>query len=409
MKPKILLLLATLCCSFPIWGQKENFSYKFYGFVRADLFYNTRATMAPVDGNFYLYPLNKLPDTEGKDINAGPNGSFYTFTTRLGLDIKGPHVGTAMTSAKVETDFGGFSKNVALLRIRQAYVALDWEKHQLLIGQTWHPLFGAVFPDILNLSTGAPFQPFNRSPQLRYQYQTKEITLTASAIWQMQYTSSGPDGMSEDYMKNSCVPEFYIGADWQHDNEWIAGAGAHLISLSPRKQSEWEGNIYKVNERMTTTSYEAHVKYTGTNFTVAAKTLLASALDHTALLGGYGIHSVDPQNGKQEYTAFRQSTSWINFTYGQKWKPALFIGYTKNLGTGQSLADTETLYGMGLDIDQLLITNLNLSYNLPHWQFGFEGSVGTAWYGDVNARNGRVENTHQVTNFRILGLMMYYF
>lgn len=87
----------------------------------------------------------------------------------------------------------------------------------------------------------------------------------------------------------------------------------------------------------------------------------------------------------------------------------MFIGYTKNLGTGQSLADTETLYGMGLDIDQLLITNLNLSYNLPHWQFGFEGSVGTAWYGDVNARNGRVENTHQVTNFRILGLMMYYF
>ena len=68
---------------------------------------------------------------------------------------------------------------------------------------------------------------------------------------------------------------------------------------------------------MTTTSYEAHAKYTGTNFTVATKTLLASALDHTALLGGYGIHSVDSKNGKQEYTAFRQSTSWINFTYGQ--------------------------------------------------------------------------------------------
>lgn len=157
MKPSILLLLATLCFSIPVKGQKANFSYKFYGFVRGDLFYNTRATMAPVDGNFYLYPLDKLPDAEGKDINAGPNGSFYTFTTRLGLDVKGPQVGTAKTSAKVETDFGGFSKNVALLRIRQAYVALDWEKHQLLIGQTWHPLFGSVFPDILNLSTGAPF------------------------------------------------------------------------------------------------------------------------------------------------------------------------------------------------------------------------------------------------------------
>ena len=210
MKPSILLLLATLCFSIPVKGQKANFSYKFYGFVRGDLFYNTRATMAPVDGNFYLYPLDKLPEAvttrEGataeeirtateavQRLTAELNGSFYTFTTRLGLDVKGPQVGTAKTSAKVETDFGGFSKNVALLRIRQAYVALDWEKHQLLIGQTWHPLFGSVFPDILNLSTGAPFQPFNRSPQLRYQYKTKEITLTASAIWQMQYTSSGPE------------------------------------------------------------------------------------------------------------------------------------------------------------------------------------------------------------------------
>ena len=46
-----------------------------------------------------------------------------------------------------------------------------------------------------------------------------------------------------------------------------------------------------MNERMTAFSYEAHLKYSGRNYTFAAKTLMASALDHTALLGGYGrIH-----------------------------------------------------------------------------------------------------------------------
>lgn len=413
---RIFFLLGSILLLLPVTAQKKNFSYKFYGFVRGDLFYNTRANMAPVDGNFYLYPLDKNPDAQGKDLNATPNGSFYTFTTRLGLDIQGPNIGKARTSAKVETDFGGFSSSTTMLRIRQAYVALDWEKNNLLIGHTWHPLFGSVFPDMLNLSTGAPFQPFNRSPQIRYQYNTSKIRLTASALWQLQYLSSGPKGMSEDYIKNSCIPELYAGADYTN-NGWLLGAGIHLISLKPRTTSEWKKpsdpddkiQKYKVNERMTTFSYEAHIKYTGRNYTFAAKSLMASCLDHTALIGGYGISSIDKETGEQEYTAFRHSTSWINFTYGNKWKPGIFVGYTKNLGTSKELIAAEPVYGMGLNIDQLLSVNVNLSYNLPHWQIGLEYSPATAWYGTNNLVTGKVENTHSVTNHRILGLVMYYF
>lgn len=408
MRKLVLLLLAALLLS-PAMAQKKNFTYKFYGFVRGDLFYNSRANMAPVDGNFYLFPLDEKPDADGKDLNATPNGSFYTFTSRLGLDVTGPAIGTARTSAKVETDFGGFSASTTMLRIRQAYVALDWEKSNVLIGQTWHPLFGSVVPDVLNLSTGAPFQPFNRSPQIRYQYKTGKVKLTASALWQLQYLSSGPKGMSEDYIKNSCVPEFYVGADYTSGSGWLAGAGIHLISLKPRTSSELNGKTYKVNERMTALSYEAHVKYSGQNYTFAAKSLMASALDQTALIGGYGVSSINPKNGEQEYTPFRHSTSWVNFTYGTKWKQGLFLGYTKNLGTGKSLVTTDKVYGMGLDIDQLFTVNINCSYNLPHWQIGLEYCPATAWYGKTDLETGRIEDTHAVTNHRILGLVMYYF
>lgn len=405
---KLIVLLAGICMSLPAIAQKKNFSYKFYGFVRGDLFYNTRANMAPVDGNFYLYPLDKKPDADGKDLNANPNGSFYTFTSRLGVDATGPNIGTARSSAKIEVDFGGFSSSTTMLRIRQAYVALDWEKSQVLIGQTWHPLFGSVFPDILNLSTGAPFQPFNREPQLRYQYKAGKVKLTASALWQLQYLSSGPNGMSEEYIKNSCVPELFVGADYASGGGWLAGGGVHLISLKPRTASVWNEKTYKVNERMTTLSYEAHVKYTGRNFAFAAKSLMASCLDHTALIGGYGISSINPDNGEQEYTPFRHSTSWVNVTYGTKWKGHFFAGYTKNLGTTDALA-SNTKYGMGLDIDQVFSTNIAFSYNLPHWQIGLEYMPTTAWYGDTDRASGKVVNTHSVTNHRILGLVMYYF
>ena len=406
---RFVLLLVSTSLIFAAHAQKKNFTYKFYGFVRGDLFYNTRANMAPVDGNFYLYPLDISRDADGKDLNATPNGSFYTFTSRLGLDVTGPNIGSARSSAKLETDFGGFSASTTMLRIRQAYVALDWEKINLTVGQTWHPLFGSVFPDMLNLSTGAPFQPFNRSPQIRFQYTTGDWKLTASALWQLQYLSSGPKGMSEDYIKNSCVPECYVGADYVIKGGWLVGAGIHLISLKPRTSTSWEDKVYKVDERMTTFSCEAHLKYTGTNFAFAAKSLMASCLDQTALLGGYGVSSVNPKNGEQEYTPFRHSTTWVNFTYGMKWKPSLFLGYTKNLGTDNSLIESSPLYGMGLNIDQLLTVSVGFSYNLPHWQIGVEYMPTTAYYGTVNAEDGRVKHTHAITNHRVLGLVMYYF
>ena len=52
-----------------------------------------------------MYPKDKVYDATGKDLNATANGSFYTLYTRLGIDVQGPKLGRAKTSAKVEMDF----------------------------------------------------------------------------------------------------------------------------------------------------------------------------------------------------------------------------------------------------------------------------------------------------------------
>lgn len=398
-----------LLCGLISWaaeGQKKNFSYKVYGQVRGDLFYNSRANAETVDGLFYLYPKDKVWDEQGKDLNATPNGSFYLLYSRLGVDITGPQIGTASTKVKVEADFRGAGSNFGMLRIRHAYVDLDWGKSSVLIGQTWHPLFGEVAPQVLNLSTGAPFQPFNRSPLLRYRYRSKEWQWTAAAIWQLQYLSAGPDGKSEAYIKNSCIPEFYVGGDYKKDG-WIAGAGVEVLSLVPRISSIQAGEIYKVKERITTVSAEAHIKYVDSHWVVAAKTLLASNLTHTSMIGGYAVRAVDARTGEQEYTPFRHSMTWLNVVYGKKWKPGLFVGYMKNMGTADPIAGTA--YGVGVDLDQLLTVNLQCTYNLPHWKIGVEYGPSTAWYGSQNPQTGRVNDTHAVTNHRLLGVLIYMF
>jgi hypothetical protein len=398
-----------LWISTPLFAQREKFDYQFYGFVRGELYANSRQNTETVDGLFYLLPNDRLLDANGKDLNGTPSSSFYTFTSRLGMNIKGPDVGTAKSSAKFETDFGGNAGITFLLRVRQAYVKLDWESgSSLLLGQTWHPFFGEVSPQVLNLSTGAPFQPFNRSPMIQYQFAKNGWKLQTSAIYQLMYLSTGPLGKTEDYQKNGLLPELCLGADYGHGG-FLAGAGVELLSLKPRMQSTVNGNIYRVDERITSLSYEAHAKYTQGLLYLAGKTILSSNMNHTAMLGGYGVCGIDALTGEQQYTPFRHSTTWVNAVYGKHWQGGFYGGYTKNLGSDKALLGTDKIYGLGMNLDQLLSTSVQFSYNLPNWKVGIEYQAASGWYGTTSLSDGKVSDTHSVTNHRIVALFMYYF
>lgn len=414
MKKKYLLLAALVGMSAGAMAQKKGFSYKFYGQVRADLFYNTRTNSETVDGLFYMYPLDKLPDADGNDLNDQGNGNLYALYSRVGVDVAGPMLGKAKTSAKVEVDFRGSGTSYSLFRLRHAYFNLDWGTSALLVGQTWHPLYGDVAPEILNLNMGAPFQPFSRAPQVRYRFTRKHFQLTASAIWQSQYLSVGPasdkagetsTSKSQNFIKNSCVPEFYVGMDYRRP-ELIAGAGVHVSSIRPRTKSVVGSDTYKVDERVTGVSAEAHLKYTHERFLLSAKSVLGTNLTQTSTVGGYGITSVDPRTGEQTYTPLRTSATWLNVAYGKTWRPALFFGYLKNLGASTEVSD---VLGTGTNLDQLLNATAELTYNRGNWKLGAEYSLCNAWYGDEFSAKAKALSFHTVMNHRVVMTAIYQF
>ena len=151
MKKYILISLCLLTAAGS-FAQNKDFKFKFYGQIRTDFYYNSRANEETVDGLFYMYPKDKVRDEDGNDLNSTPNSNFYTLYSRLGVDVAGPKLGTAKTSAKVEIDFRGTGTSYSVIRLRHAYLNLDWGKSALLLGQTWHPLFGNVSPQISNRS-----------------------------------------------------------------------------------------------------------------------------------------------------------------------------------------------------------------------------------------------------------------
>lgn len=410
-----ICILSTLCLS----AQEEStkFSTKFYGFVRGDFAYDSRQSVAPNEGLFFLYPKDKLPDANGKDLNAVANSGFYAFNSRAGVDVTGLAL-DANLLAKIEADFAGFSGtngNSTVLRIRRAFLKMNWEDVSLWLGQEWHPMFSNVIPDVISLSAGAPFNVFNRSPQVRLDYTIKNFTLTGSALYQLQYASAGPDGKTNTYQRNSNVPELYLGAGYKN-NGFSAGAFVDYLTLKPRTQSSVttasETLTYKVDEHLNSFSYGAYAGYTHRLFSISGKTILGQNLSNMCMLGGYGITQKDPVTGEQKYTNFKHSSSWLNISYGKRYKGNLFAGYTKNLGSQKALLENSTVYGEGLSLNHLYRLVGTFSYNVSRFSVGLEYEMTTAGYGDSDTFNwekGKYDATHNVTNHRIVGVVCYNF
>jgi hypothetical protein len=266
MKINLLLFFLILLIVQKTTTAQENEKWKnnLYGFIRADAFYDTRQSIEAVDGMFLLYPANTFYDSAGKDINDISRLTMTSISSRLGLNVNGKEFldSKALLNAKLEADFTARS-NSNSLRLRHAYINLKLEKHSFLVGRTWHPMFTpSTFPLTLSINVGTPFNPFNRSPQLRYTFKpNNKFTIIAAALYQNDYKNLGPsaDGTVDkqlDLMRNSKVPNTHLQAIWE-TNYTSLGVFGDYKKLQPRTSTTGDLGIFKTSS--TIESYAAGI------------------------------------------------------------------------------------------------------------------------------------------------------
>ncbi|MEA4852225.1 MAG: hypothetical protein VB126_12360 [Paludibacter sp.] len=406
MNSKKLFLLPFLLFSLLNgFAADPSVGYQLYGFVRNDFYINSRQNFEVLDGLFSIFPKPVDINTNGKDKNAVPNAEMLSVATRLGIDFRGTPIMGAKSTAKIECDFAGISTSYYLIRIRQAYLKLNWEKTELLVGQTWHPLFGSVLPTVPSLNTGSPFQPFNRSPQVRAKRMlTNELSVIGSVNYQMQYMSQGPLGASPSYLKNALLPDIFVGLE-SKSKHWISGVGFDTKTL-------------KINDAsLTSGSAVAYTQYADNQLQIKAKAIYGQNLSDHLMIGGYGISNKSTTNNIV-YTNFNTLSSWLNIVYGTKVQAGIFMGISQNLGTNENLnidaAGIITAYGYGFYADtQQLMDRIyriapHITYNLSNFKLGFEYELTSADYGKIQG-NGRIENSSAATNHRAMATISYIF
>jgi hypothetical protein len=406
-----LLLLPLVAISQDV--KKEN-SVTFYGFVRSDFYLDTYKGLNAFQDVFYLYPNYIGMDANGKDINAQPTANLLSIVTRGGVNIVGPDIFGAKTTGCIEVDFAGKPENY-LIRLRKAYTLLSWTKTKLLVGQTWHPFWGNdAFPRVGALNTGTPFQPFNRSPQVRLDYKAGTVTFSAAAVYQQQYLSVGPIGSSNIYKRDVLIPESVLSLEYNKKAVTL-GAGIDFNRIKPRVTTTGsDAKIYVTDECLNSLSWMAYGKYSQGKLMMLLKGYYGQNMAHLTLIGGYGVATYNTQNGHETYTNYSSYSTLFNITYGTKWKPGLLVGYLKNLGTTDPLVNKggkADVWGLGTTIMNMYRISPSISYSVPKFLLTAEYELTTANYGvgQFNYDDGLYADTHAATNNGVRLIMTYYF
>jgi len=416
---KYMIIALTLLLSGALNAQEKEeakFGVKFSGFVKNDFFWDTRQTVAAREGHFLLWPTPVNLDENGNDINKQSNFNFLAIQSRLSAKITGPDALGAKTSGLIEADFFAQSNfNINLVRLRHAYIKLNWEHTELMTGQYWNPLFvTSCFPGTVSFNTGTPLQSFARNPQIRVTYKTNGFSILAAALGQRDFSTVGPLGASSSYLRNSAVPEMQVQLHYGTSNEEgmniIAGAGAAYKSIVPRlSSSPVDGVTYKVDEKVRGFTAMAFSKLSTKPVTAKLQVRYGENIADVLGISGYAATEiVDATTGELAYAPLKSMTFWAEVHSNGNPQVGIFGGLTSNNGISESILATEPVYGRATTIRRLYRIAPRIIYNVAKLRLAAEVEYTSAAYGDNYDEFYIPADLTVATNLRVL-LAVYYF
>jgi len=412
----IFLFIFNILCSFSK-AEESKFGINFGGYVKTDVFYDTRQTSNLREGHFLLYPLPVVKGVNGDDINAKATFNILSIQTRLFGNITAPDAFGAKNTGYIEGEFFGTSDgDVNGFRLRHAYLKMDWGQTELLIGQTWTPMFITdCFAGVISFNTGVPFQPFARNPQIRLKQSFGNFSLYLTAFSQRDFTSIGPNGSSSIYLRNSVIPELNAKIEYNEkksDYNLLCGLAGGYQALTPRVINNHGLDVS--NEKVTGFEGSGYFKIKMSPIEFKLQGFYGQNATDLMQIGGYAVKYTNNinqiTNDQLDYTPLNVFSAWSEIistfptNYG-KFEFAVFGGYTKNLGSNDEIMQDSSsryiIYGRNPNIDYIYRISPRIAFDEGKTRFTFETEYTTASYGTNNSK-GEAEHSSNVSNLRLL-------
>ncbi len=407
----ITIIFTLLLCNSPITlADKEEeetlFDLEFHGYVNSEMSYDTRQVIAGRQGNILLYPAPENLDNDGNDLNDNPSLTYFALTSRLWTSIHGPDILGAKSYAHVEGDFMGTAPDkFNHIRLRHAFIRLNWDNSEILAGQYWHPLFiTSCFPGVINFGASVPIHVLNRAPQLRFTYTYDDISFSGTVLTHSDFSTTGPNGPGSEYVRNSAIPESFFQTIYT-GNTLTTGASIGYMTLMPRTET---ANGYKTDEKIGSLMGNLFFKFDLPAVSIKTQGIYGENMRHLVMLGGYGeTDFIDANRQIRGYSGIRTMSLWTDIeSTGDKWRFGLFGGYTENLGSEKEI--TGDHWGRGTDIKYVYRVAPRARWIHDNLSLNMELVYDVAAYGDPDNKFNFNE-TNEVSNIRTLLTIKYNF
>ncbi len=388
-----------------------DFNATLGGYIRTEMFFDTRENLEAREGHLLILPRIEKLDAENNDLNERFKTNMLSIQTRLNLKVNGPDVLGAKTSGLIEFEFFGTSDaDVNGVRMRHAYVDMNWGNTLLRAGQTWHPLFDAeLVASTVSFNNGVPFQPFTRAPQLRLtQNLTKDFSIYGAISTQRDFSALGASGLSNNYLRNSGLPDISGGIKYKSE-AFTIGANADFKTLLPRTEYTAADKTYRTEETISSFAANTYLRIKSGDLQFKAMGMYGQNLNDMLMIAGYAVKAVK-DNGDYEYTPFKLMSAWGEISYGKEVEVGVFFGYTKNLGTEDNTTTTYfARYATGnKDVESAFRLSPRVIFTTGAFKFCAELDYTSATYGTMdNLDKNSFKDTKAVNNVRgLLAVML---
>ena len=400
MKKRILtvFVIAISAVQFGYSQEKKDseFGVKWGGYVKADYILDTRRLSDSREGQYLVIPKGENLDINGKDRNEEFGYNQFAIESRLKASMTGPDFLGMKTAGVIEAHFfGNSSSDINSLALRHAYFTLSNDKVEWLFGQYWHPVFVTnVSPGTHAFNAGVPYQPFSRSPQIRFS--TKgNVRFTAAIITERDFTTASgrTDGYGGAAVRFAGIPTVHTQLQFGQDDKVVGGFGATLKTVDLNDRS---GAKLAENDNKTSLSFMGYAKANlGAGVTWKVYGQYGGNTTEQLMFGGYARKS----NG--DILDSKVLSAWTEFSgkFDDNLGWGVFVGYTKDGGFGNDYFSTVT----SSLVENSYRISPRIDYTVGKVRLGCELGYTTAQYASgINATNGDLNTTgvNEVGNFR---------
>jgi hypothetical protein len=365
-------------------AEKDKITYDFYGYISHEVIFDTHQSVFTRDGELYLFPAGPVYHPEsGNLINENSQLEMLSLQSRLGVKIAGPDVLNAKLTGMVETDFFATSEaHKHHLRIRHAFMKLQWDKLSLTLGQYWHPMFTPeLFPHVISFGAAVPFNPLNRSPQVRFDYlPTESVKVVLAALAHGYHSCVGPEAAQ----RNSGLPDLQFQLHLGNRPNLTTGFTAGYMWLQHLEETSG-GVHYYSSELLGAFNLQWFGRVKLSNLTLQAKLSYGENTTHYVMIGGYGRVLNDAANSTgYSYANLRTYAGWLEAMYklNDNWDAGIFAGQMGSLGSTERIDVSGPIwYTRAANMANGLRISPRISYTQKKLRFALEYLYSTADYG----------------------------